>query len=125
MMRSGGAPGAGRRARARAALTSGLLAAVLVGSSLLAGAPASADPDLTQARAAASHLRDKLDRLHAEAEAAAEDYGAANDALEQTVSQLLVADEDVDIAQGAADRADGRTADDARHMYMTGGAGSL
>jgi cell wall-associated NlpC family hydrolase len=103
-----------------------LLAAALLGGAVLAGAPsASADPDLTQARAAASQLRDKVDRLHAEAEAAAEDYGAANDALEQIVSQLLVADEDVDLAQGRADQAAGRTADAARHMYMTGGSGSL
>jgi cell wall-associated NlpC family hydrolase len=113
-------------ARGRTAVTGALLAATLLATSVLAGAPsASADPDLTQARAAAAQLRDKLDRLHAEAEAAAEDYGAANDALEQTVSQLLAADEDVDLAQGRADQAAGRTADAARHMYMTGGAGSL
>ena len=50
----------------------------------------------------------------------------ANDALEQTVSQLLVADEDVDARAGPAPTGGrGRTADAARHMYMTGGPGSL
>src|SRR5690349_8610372 len=111
--------GARGRAGVRARLTSVVLATALLGAAVLAGAPAaSADPDLTRARAAADQLRDKVDRLHAEAEAAAEDYGAANDALEETVTQLLVADEDVDVAQGQAEKADGRTADAARHMYM-------
>jgi cell wall-associated NlpC family hydrolase len=112
-------------ARTRSVTGAFVVATLLVGS-VLAGAPtASADPDLTAARANAAQLREKLDRLHAEAEAAAEDYGAANGELEQVVSQLLVADEDVDLAQNRADHADGRTADAARHMYMTGGAGSL
>lgn len=111
-----------RRTRA----TSALLVATVLGATVLAGAPsASADPDLTQARAAAAQLRDRLDVLQAQAEAAAEDYGAANDALEQVVSKLLVADQSVDDATDLAKKADGRTADAARHMYMTGGAGSL
>ena len=64
---------------------------------------------------------------HAEAEAAAEDYGAANDRRSsEVVSQLLAG------RRGRRRRADrgrrraaGRTADAARHMYMTGGTGSL
>ncbi|MFN8167930.1 MAG: NlpC/P60 family protein [Candidatus Nanopelagicales bacterium] len=107
-------------------VTSVLLAATVLGATVLAGAPsASADPDLTRARTAANHLRDRLDVLQARAEAAAEDYGAANDALEQVVSKLLVADQTVDDASLVEQQADGRTADAARHMYMTGGAGSL
>ena len=107
-------------------VTGALLAVVLLGAALVGGAPpAAADPDLTQARSQAAHLRDKLDVLAAQAEAAAEDYGEANGALEEVVTQLLVADQGVDDAQTLADQADGRTADAARHMYMTGGIGSL
>ena len=121
----------GRVRRARPRTCAGLILSTLLAGSvitttgLLAAPTASADPDLRQARAAAGALRDKLDLLHDQADAAAEDYGAANDALEQVVTQLLVADENVDIAQGQAAQADGRTSDAARHMYMTGGAGSL
>jgi cell wall-associated NlpC family hydrolase len=87
--------------------------------------PAHADPDLTSARAAADVLRDKVDRLTAQAEAAAEDYGAAALALEDVVSELLTADQGVDTATRAAERAEGRTADAARQLYMTGGPGAI
>lgn len=95
---------------------------------LLVGLPAgtaNADPDLRQARAAADQLRDKVDRLHAAAEAAAEDYGDANDELDQVVAKLISADEDADAADQDAAAADGRTADAARQMYMSGGPSAL
>ncbi len=111
---------------ARSGWTSVLLAFILVGGSVLASAsPASADPDLTSARAAATELRATVDRLHAEVEAAAEDYGAASDALEQMVTRLLLSDQDVDTAEADVARAAGRTSDAARHLYMTGGVGGI
>jgi cell wall-associated NlpC family hydrolase len=87
--------------------------------------PALAEPDLGSARAAADALRTKVDRLTAQAEAAAEDYGAAALALEDVVSALLSADQGVDDATRAADRATGRTADAARQLYMSGGPGAI
>ena len=86
---------------------------------------AAADPSLAQARAAADALRTRVDLLTAQAEAAAEDYGAASLALTEVVSQLVSADEGVDDARAEADRAQGRTADAARQLYMTGGPGAI
>jgi cell wall-associated NlpC family hydrolase len=97
-------------------------------TAFLVGVPAgvaNADPDLRQARAAADALRDKVDRLHAAAEAAAEDYGDANDELDQVVAQLIASDQDADEADQDARAADGRTADAARQMYMSGGPSAL
>jgi cell wall-associated NlpC family hydrolase len=109
----------------RAGIATGAVGVLVALSLLPLGAVASADPDLTTARAAASALREKVDRLTGEAEAAAEDYGAANDALEQVVTRLLLASENVDSADHAAKAAEGRTADVARQMYQTGGIGAI
>jgi cell wall-associated NlpC family hydrolase len=111
---------------ARTAATAISSVVAVLATALLVGAPAaSADPDLTKARAAAAQLRDKVDLLRAEAEAAAEDYGDANSQLDQVVAKLINADEDLDSATLDARTADGRTADAARQMYMTGGPGAL
>lgn len=113
-------------ARARTAATAITSIVAVLATAVLVGAPAaSADPDLTKARAAAAQLRDKVDLLRAEAEAAAEDYGDANSQLDQVVAKLINADEDLDAATLDARTADGRTADAARQMYMTGGPGAL
>lgn len=115
-------------ARRRTTATAGAAIVAVLATAFLLGVPAgtaSAAPDLTQARAAAAQLRDDVDRLHAEAEAAAEDYGSANDQLDQVVAQLINADQDLDAATLDALAAQGRTSDAARQMYMTGGPGAL
>ena len=115
-------------ARGRTAATAITSVVAVLATALLVALPAgtaSADPDLRQARAAADELRDKVDRLHAAAEAAAEDYGDANDELDQVVAQLINSDEDLDAANLDARVADGRTADAARQMYMSGGPSAL
>lgn len=115
----------GRRRGVAGAITSAL---AVLATAVLVGVPAGtahADPDLAQARAAATVLRDKVDQLRDEAEAAAEEYGAASDELEQVVSKLISSDEDLDTASMDQKTADGRTADAARQMYMTGGPGAL
>jgi len=105
--------------------------AVVAASAMLAfvaglpGSTASADTDLTHARAAADALRATVDRLTGEAEAAAEDYGAANEQLDQVVTRLLLAEQEGDQARLDARAAAGRTDDAARQMYMSGGPGAL
>ncbi len=114
--------------RARTATTAITSVVAVLATALLVGVPAgtaNADPDLTKARAAAAQLRDEVDQLHAAAEAAAEDYGDANDQLDQVVAKLINADADLDAANLDARTAEGRTSDAARQMYMTGGPGAL
>ena len=69
-------------------------------------------------------LRITVDRLHDQAEAAAEDYGAANDELNDVVTRLTLANEDVDSTQSAADaeaRPDRRRGRPAVHERRPGG----
>ena len=115
-------------ARGRTAATAITSVVAALATAFLVGIPAgvaNADPDLNQARASADALRDKVDRLHAAAEAAAEDYGDANDELDQVVAKLISAVESLDEANQDARAADGRTADAARQMYMSGGPSAL
>ncbi len=105
----------------------GAVASVLV-LTLVALSPttsAQADPDLAHARAAAAALRDKVDLLTAESEAAAEDYGAANDALGDIVTRLLLADQSVDDTRTAAQQATAQTDNAAAQMYMSGGPSAI
>jgi cell wall-associated NlpC family hydrolase len=100
-------------------------AAVVVVAGLLPAVPASAGPDLAHARAQAAALRTEVDRLRAEAEAAAEDYGAANDELNDVVTRLTFANEAVDTTQSAADVEAARTDAAAAQLYMSGGPGAI
>ena len=100
-------------------------AAALAVVALLPAAPAAAGPDLDKARAQAAALRLEVDRLQAESEAAAEDYGAANDALNQVVTQLTLANENVDDMQYAVATAAARTDAAAAQLYMSGGPGAI
>jgi peptidoglycan DL-endopeptidase RipA len=92
---------------------------------LLPAAPASAGPDLARARAQAAALRVEVDRLDAEVEAAAEDYGAADQELNDVVTRLTVANEAVDSTQSAADVEAARTDAAAAQLYMSGGPGAI
>lgn len=80
----------GRRA---AAATAALAAAGLAFATLGTAAPANADTDLRTARAKATALREVVDKLQADAEAASEDYGEANAQLDAVVTQLIVAEQ--------------------------------
>jgi len=88
-------------------------------------APAQADPDLRHARAQANALRDRVDLLNDQSEAAAEDYGAANDELEGVVTRLLLAEQDVDASRSAVRDAVARTDNAAAQMYMSGGPSAI
>jgi cell wall-associated NlpC family hydrolase len=109
--------------RSAVAAAAGVLALLVAG--LAVPTPANADTDLTKARAQAAQLRDQVDRLDAEAEAAAEDYGDASSALDDVVARMLTSDQDVDAANLDAAVADGRKADAVRQMYMSGGPSAL
>ncbi len=104
-----------------------LCAAIAVAAAVLVAptTPAQADPDLTKAKAAAAALAVKVDRLNGELEAATEDYGAAQGALNDVVTRMLTADQGVDDAHIAAAQATARTDSAAAQMYMTGGPGAL
>jgi len=115
-------PGTGRRR----AITTALVAAALVLTTMVTtGAPANAETDLQKAQAAANVLRDKVDLLESESEAAAEDYGAVNDQLSTLVTQLIIAEQNVDSTHQNVRAAVGRTDDAARQMYMTGGPSAI
>ncbi len=112
----------GRRA---AAATAALAAAGLAVATLGTAAPANADTDLRTARAKATALREVVDRLQAEAEAASEDYGEANQQLDEVVTRLIVAEQGVDDATLAAAAEKQHTDDVAAQMYMSGGPSAL
>jgi cell wall-associated NlpC family hydrolase len=113
-----------RHGRRRSAASVVALAVVLAGI-LGTGAPASAQTDLQKAQAAANALRDKVDLLESQSEAAAEDYGAINDQLGDLVTALIVAEQNVDSSHQGVNEAVGRTDDAARQMYMSGGPGAI
>nr|MDA8434826.1 hypothetical protein [Actinomycetales bacterium] len=111
--------------RLTAAVAAAAATAVVLVVALLPAAPASAGPDLDKARKQAAALRVEVDRLQAEAEAAAEDYGAANDALNDVVTRLTLANENVDQTQSAVDAQAARTDAAAAQLYMSGGPGAI
>ncbi len=111
------------RPRLRAVVVASAVAVVVAG--LVPAVPAAAGPDLGKAKAQAAALRTEVDRLQAEAEAAAEDYGAANDELNDVVTRLTFANEAVDTTQSAADAEAARTDAAAAQLYMSGGPGAL
>ena len=113
------------RARLRGAVAVTAATAVVLLAGLLPAVPASAGPDLAKARAEANALRITVDRLHDQAEAAAEDYGAANDELNEVVTRLTLANEDVDSTQSAAEAEAARTDAAAAQLYMSGGPGAI
>jgi cell wall-associated NlpC family hydrolase len=99
--------------------------ALVVVAALVPTSPASAGPDLAKAKAQAAALRVLVDRLHGEAEAAAEDYGAVNDELNDVVTELVQANDAVDVTQNAADAEAARTDAAAAQLYMSGGPGAI
>jgi len=98
---------------------------VAVAVALLPAAPASAGPDLDKARVQAAALRVEVDRISAEVEAAAEDYGAADQELNDVVTRLTLANEAVDSSQSAADAQVAATDAAAAQLYMSGGPGAI
>jgi len=115
-----------RTHRARQVVATAVAAAVVVVASMVtASTPATAQTDLQKARQAADVLRAKVDVLNAEAEAAAEDWGAANDAVSDVVTRLLLAEQAVDSSHQGVDASVARTDDAARQMYMTGGPSAI
>ena len=99
--------------------------ALVVVAALVPTAPASAGPDLAKAKEQAAALRVLVDRLHGEAEAASEDYGAVNDELNDVVTQLVQANDAVDVTQNAAEAEVARTDAAAAQLYMSGGPGAI
>jgi cell wall-associated NlpC family hydrolase len=112
-------------ARLRAVVVASAMALAVVAAGFVPATPASAGPDLAKAKAQAAALRTEVDRLHAEAEAAAEDYGAANDELNDVVTRLTFANEAVDSTQSAAQAEAARTDAAAAQLYMSGGPGAI
>jgi cell wall-associated NlpC family hydrolase len=113
------------RARLRTVVVASAMALAVVAAGLVPATPASAGPDLAKARAQAAALRTEVDRLQAVAEAAAEDYGAANDELNDIVTRLTFANEAVDATQSAAQAEAARTDAAAAQLYMSGGPGAI
>jgi len=113
------------RARLRTVVVATAMALAVVVAGLVPATPASAGPDLARARAQAAALRTEVDRLQAVAEAAAEDYGAANDELNDVVTRLTFANEAVDATQSAAQAEAARTDATAAQLYMSGGPGAI
>jgi cell wall-associated NlpC family hydrolase len=99
--------------------------ALVAVAALVPTAPAAAGPDLDRAKAKATALRVLVDRLHGEAEAAAEDYGAVNDELNDVVTRLVQANDNVDVTQNAADLEAAQTDAAAAQLYMSGGPGAI
>ncbi len=98
----------------------------LVAALLISPAPsAHADSELADARTAATVLRAEVDLLAAKSEAAAEDFGAAQDALDEVVSGLLSAEESLGVATRRAAELDSHRDNAARQLYMSGGVGAL
>ena len=100
-------------------------ALVVIATVLSTSAPALAGPDLRHARAQANALRDKVDLLLAQSEAAAEDYGAATSELEDIVTRLLLAEQGVDATHSALEDAVSRTDNAAAQLYMSGGPSAM
>jgi len=111
--------------RTRAAMAAVAAGALVVVVAMVPVVPASAGPDLGKAKAQAAALRVLVDRLQGEAEAAAEDYGAANDELNDVVTQLVQANDAVDVTQNAADAEAAQTDAAAAQLYMSGGPGAI
>ncbi|MBI1377956.1 MAG: hypothetical protein GC157_10830 [Frankiales bacterium] len=114
-----------RPGRRRLVVTALVALALVAGGNLGGSGRASADTDLAKARAAADVLRAKVDRLEAESEAAAEDYGAVNTELGDLVTRLILAEGQVDATRQDAAAAAARTDAAARQMYMTGGPSAI
>jgi len=112
----------GRRGTAATACAA---TAVTVLALVVTAAPAHADHSLTSARTKAARLAALVDHLSAESEMAAEDYGAADDQLNQVVTALIVAQGNLDTATQNADAQVAHTDDVAAQMYMAGGPSAL
>jgi cell wall-associated NlpC family hydrolase len=109
----------------RAGVAAVAATALVMMAALVPAAPATAGPDLDRAKAQAAALRVLVDRLQGEAEAAAEDYGTANDELNDVVTRLVQANDEVDVTQNAADAEAARTDAAAAQLYMSGGPGAI
>ena len=114
-----------RWGRAASAVTAGIAAVVTAVALVGTATPANADLSISQARTKAANLAALVDRLSAQSEAAAEDYGAADDELNQVVTQLIVAQQNLDSATQHAAAQTALTDDVAAQMYMSGGPSAL
>jgi cell wall-associated NlpC family hydrolase len=119
------APRPRRRALTRAAGAVLAAGALVAGMVLIPGGMASAETDLTRARAQAAALRADLAELDARAEAAAEDYGDVNAQLDGLVTRMISADSELDEATREQREGIGRQDDVVREMYMSGGPTAL
>lgn len=108
---------AGRR-YAVAAVGTGLLLSLSVA---LPGAARATSPRLASAQARAATLSAAVDRLELTAEAAAEAYDAATEAMTQLGAQQVLAAAQLDDAQAATSRALARKAADVRALYIAHG----
>lgn len=89
-------------------------------------APAvAASPRLASAQARAAELRAAVDRLAISAESATEDYNAAGSDLAAVVTQHLMAQRQLEVAQAVADDRSDAAGDRMRALYEAGGNAAL
>ena len=113
------------RGRRGTVVTACVAVVVTVLSLLGTASPAEADHNLASARTKAARLATLVDRLSAESEMAAEDYGAADDQLNQVVTTLIVAQGNLDSATQDAAAQAAHADNVAAQMYMSGGPSAL
>lgn len=92
---------------------------------LLPAVPASASPGLDAARRKAAALRKAVTTLERQADAAVEDFNAANDELAKAVGARLEAQAQLDAAEQASQATSDVVGERVRHLYMTGGGMAL
>jgi cell wall-associated NlpC family hydrolase len=98
---------------------------VAVAVALLPAVPASASPGLDAARRKAAALRKAVTTLERQADAAVEDFNAANDELAKAVGARLEAQAQLDAAERASQATSDVVGERVRHLYMTGGGMAL
>jgi cell wall-associated NlpC family hydrolase len=98
-----------------------VVATLLTALTLLAGAPAQADPSLGELRTQASQLRKQLDALAVAQQLAVEEYDEAQQALDAATTNQVLATTRLQDAQRSASGAMSASAQRARAIYMSGG----
>ena len=106
--------------------TVGAALALAAGLVAVPVAPAvAASPRLASAQARAAELRAAVDRLAISAESATEDYNAAGSDLAAVVTQHLMAQRQLEVAQAVADDRSDAAGDRMRALYEAGGNAAL